>query len=181
MLTNIEKGYPMKYVILLTLLLTSCAPNEVPSKDLIERQGLTYEVNSQTPFSGISVEYYFDTIIKNEFEDRVLLQRTTFTKGIKNGLYESFHPNGAWHEKNVNYKDGKLDGLVEHYYENGQLRAKANLKDGERDGLAEVYYENGQLSWKANYKDGKLDRLVEEYYENGQLKEKANYKDGKRL
>jgi antitoxin component YwqK of YwqJK toxin-antitoxin module len=138
-------------IILSFVVLTSCAPNEVPSKDLIERQGLTYEVNSQTPFSGISVEYYFDTIIKNEFEDRVLLQRTTFTKGIKNGLYESFHPNGAWHEKNVNYKDGKLDGLVEVYYDNGQLEQKGNFKDGEQHGLVEIYHENGQLKEEKNY------------------------------
>ena len=117
-------------IILSLVLLASCAPNEVPSKDLIERQGLTYEVNSQTPFSGVSVEYYLDTILKNEFEDRVLLQRTIFKKGIKNGLYESFHPNGQLESKG-NYKNGNLDGLYEYYYGDGQLESKVCYKNGE--------------------------------------------------
>ena len=32
------------------------------------------------------------------------------------------------------YKDGEWDGLVESYYENGQLKTKATYKDDERDG-----------------------------------------------
>ena len=164
-------------IILSFVILASCAPNEVPSKDLIERQGLTYEVNSQTPFSGVSVEYYLDTILKNEFEDRVLLQRTIFKKGIKNGLYESFHLNGQLKVKE-NFKDGKEDGLSETYDENGQLSQKGNYKDGKRDGLWESYHDNGQLQKKENYKkDGTQDGL-ETYHDNGQLSSKANFKDG---
>ena len=111
------------------LFLVACAPNEVPSKNLVERQGVFYEINSRTPFTGVSVEYYLDTIIKNEFEERVLLQRATFEKGIKSGLYESFHPNGQLKSKG-NYKDGKEDGLREWYDENGRLQSKECYKNG---------------------------------------------------
>ena len=117
------------YIFFGLVLLVSCAPNEVPSKNVVERDGIKYEVNSQTPFTGVSVEYYLDTIIKNEFEDRVLLQRTTFKKGIKNGLYESFHPNGQLESKG-NYKNGNLDGLYEYYYGDGQLESKVCYKNG---------------------------------------------------
>ena len=51
-------------------------------------------------------------------------------------------------------KDGKLDGTVETYYENGQLREKGPFKDGVPDGPTEGYYENGQLWMKGTYKDG---------------------------
>ena len=84
-----------KLTILIAMLMAigGCS-KEVPVNQLVERGGVYYEVNSQTPFTGISVEYYLDTIIKNEFEERVLSKRTTFKNGIKNGLYESFHLNG---------------------------------------------------------------------------------------
>ena len=44
-------------IILSFVVLTSCAANEIPSNGLVERQGLTYEVNSQTPFTGTSVSH----------------------------------------------------------------------------------------------------------------------------
>ena len=47
--------------IIFILIFSSCS-KEVSSDKLVERQGVIYEVNSQTPFSGISVEYYLDTI-----------------------------------------------------------------------------------------------------------------------
>jgi hypothetical protein len=51
-------------------------------------------------------------------------------------------------------KDGKLDGTVETYYENGQLMEKGPFKDRVPDGPTEGYYENGQLWMKGTYKDG---------------------------
>ena len=48
------------------------------------------------------------------------------------------------------------DGLVEEFYDNGQLKKKGNYKNGERDGLHETYYDNGQIGIKENYKNGKL-------------------------
>ena len=79
--------------ILCLVLLVSCS-NEVPSDKLVERGDITYGVNSEKPFTGTSVEYYIDTIIKDEFEERVLWKRTTYKDGMLDGLYESFHPNG---------------------------------------------------------------------------------------
>ena len=42
-------------------------------------------------------------------------------------------------------------------------------KETIKDGLVEEFYDNGQLEWRASYKDGKLDGLWEKFYENGQL------------
>ena len=51
-------------------------------------------------------------------------------------------------------KDGKLDGMVESYYENGQLRERGPFKDGVAEGLSEGYHENGELWVRGRYKDG---------------------------
>ena len=47
-------------VILSFVLLTSCGPKDVPYKNLVTRQGITYEVNSETPFTGSQVWYWSD-------------------------------------------------------------------------------------------------------------------------
>ena len=77
------------------------------------------------------------------------------------------------------YVKGKVDGLHEAWYENGQLLSEFNYKDGKEDGLCRGWYENGQLQIEQNYKDGKKDGLSRGWYENGQLLSESNFKDGK--
>ena len=77
------------------------------------------------------------------------------------------------------YVKGKVDGLHEAWYENGQLLCIMNYKDGKPDGLGREWYEDGQLKYEFNYKDGKKDGLYRVWYENGQMQYERNYKDGK--
>ena len=42
------------------------------------------------------------------------------------------------------------------------------IADESKNGIVETYYENGQLMSKANYEDGKLNGLCETWHENGQ-------------
>ncbi len=60
--------------ILGLVLLVSCS-NEVPSDKLVERNGITYEVNSTTPFTGSSVGYHDNSQLK-ERENQGLNQNT---------------------------------------------------------------------------------------------------------
>ena len=147
-------------IILSLVLLVSCSSKEIPYENLVVRQGVHYEVNSQTPFTGVSVEYH---------ENGQLNNRTSYKDGKKDGLVEDYYENGKLNNR-TSYKDGKKDGLVEDYYENGQLNNRTSYKDGKKDGVDEQYYENGQLRLKGNYKDDKIeDGSFEEYNENGQL------------
>jgi len=144
-------------VLLCVFLLTACAPSEVPSDKLVERNWIKYEINSQTPFTGASIEYY---------ENGQLSEKGYFKDGKPHGLAEVYHENGQLMGK-VNYKDGEQHGLFESYHENGQLEAKVNFKDGEQHGLFESYHENGQLEAKVNNKDGEFHGLAESYDEDG--------------
>ena len=45
-------------------------------------------------------------------------------------------------------------------------------------GLIENYYDNGNMRDRGNYKNGVLDGLYEEYNEDGKLGEIINYKNG---
>ena len=74
--------------------------------------------------------------------------------------------------------DEVKNDVVKTYYDNGELKSRANYKNGERDGQYEIWYSNGQIWTSANYKDGNLDGLCETWYENGQQWVRVNYKDG---
>lgn len=72
-------------------------------------------------------------------------------------------------------------GLYESWYPNGQLREQINYKDGEKDGLYEWWFENGVLGFRGNYKEDELDGICEWWCENGKQMARINYKDGNRL
>jgi len=130
--------------ILFVLIITSCS-KEVPSDQLVERDGVYYEVNSQTPFTGTTF---------SNWDNGQLKYKGKFIDGKHDGLHESFHESGQlWSTKK--FIDGKEDGLHEDYHENGQLWMKSNYKDGNLDGVYENYDEKGQLISKSCLKNGK--------------------------
>ena len=48
------------------------------------------------------------------------------------------------------------DGLYEEFYENGQLRFRLNYIDGKRDGLIEFFDEDGNLISTETWENGEL-------------------------
>ena len=153
-------------VLLCIFLLSACAPSEVPSNTLVERNGIKYEGISQMPFTGVSTEYY---------ENGQLKEKRTYKDGAQNGLGASYYENGQLMEK-ITVKDES--GILVRYRDNGRLWSKVTYKDGKEHGLSESYHENGQLDNKSTYKDGKKNGLSEWYHENGQLANKETYKNG---
>ena len=136
---------------------------DVSMDDLVERDGLYYEVYSDDIFTG-------DVVVGKE-QGKVI-------KGKREGEWLEYYKNGEVKEKS-NFKDGKAEGESINYYDNGKLKAKGNFKDGKMDGEIFSYFENGESELVANFKDGKPEGEFLSYYKNGQLKEKSNYKDGK--
>ena len=133
--------------ILCLLILVSCSPTpEIPSDQLVERNGIKYQVNSQTPFKGVEVNYR---------ENGQLEFRKNYKNGIQDGLYEEYYENGQLKQKG-NFKDGTYDGLQEWFDENGKLRDKGNFKDDKEDGLWESFNEYGNLTKTEEWKDGVL-------------------------
>ena len=64
------------------------------------------------------------------------------------------HSNGQ-KEGEINFKNGKVDGLQVSWHSNRQKRGEGNYKDGEEDGLFIKWHENGQKRSEGNYKNGK--------------------------
>jgi antitoxin component YwqK of YwqJK toxin-antitoxin module len=100
-------------------------------------------------------------------------------KKILEGVHENYLFNGnLWFRGDFKYKNKKLTGYVDFFWENGQLETKRVYKNGLLNGPYERFYENGQLETKRVYKNGLLNGPYERFYENGQLETKRVYKNG---
>ena len=135
------------------LVLLSCSQSEVPevheafgiaADRLVVRNGVTYQANSEIPFTGSSV-----TFRKNG----LLQSRINYKDGKQEGLFEMFYANGRLQSR-FNMKDGKKDGLSEVFWGNGQFKTRTNFKGGRKDGLSERATENGEVVRTENWKDG---------------------------
>ena len=124
-------------------------------------------------------------------------------KNQREGKWLWYFPNGVLKEENV-YENGKLQGPLAMYFEEGTPSYKTSFKDGEINGDKEYYaipghkyavdetnekkkvgmfyyyYPNGQISYEAHYKNGEIDGAVKRYFEDGSLKEELTYKSGKK-
>ena len=72
-----------------------------------------------------------------------------------------------------------LEGSIEEYYENGQLKISVTWSNDKREGPFQEYYENGQLKTTGYYKNNLKDGTFETYSENGDLLEKVNFDKGR--
>ena len=73
----------------------------------------------------------------------------------------------------------KQDGEFETYFEDNldQIRFKYNMKDGKLDGLFEEFYPNGNLKWKTIYKNGKIHGELKQFFKDKSLMTQTNYKE----
>ena len=115
-------------------LLVACGPSNIPAGGLIKEGGedgspsISYEVNSQIPYSGPAEIYYGNQRLK---------QKGNYKDGKKDGFWEFYYINGQLEQKG-NFKDGKPEGPYEFFHDNGQLKETGNYKDGKLEGLYEL-------------------------------------------
>ena len=72
-----------------------------------------------------------------------------------------------------------LNGVIERFYENGQLMEKITIIDNKFDGAFEEYYENGKLKAKGSYIEDRFDEpaevgIIETYDSTGTLLRKLD-------
>jgi antitoxin component YwqK of YwqJK toxin-antitoxin module len=98
--------------------------------------------------------------------------------GKLNGLMVEWYENGK-KKKQTNYKNHKKHGLNTEWYECGQKKVESNEKEGELDGLLTTWYKNGQKEIETKWKDGKRNGSWSSWYENGQKRDESIWKDSK--
>lgn len=89
---------------------------------------------------------------------------------------KQFYDNGNIKLK-AELKDGKKDGKLTSYFENGEIETIQEWKDGLVHGETVYYFKNGNISSVSNYIKGKQEGIYKKYYEDGSLKAKGVFKD----
>lgn len=84
--------------ILFILVLSIGYGKEIDEKELVFRNGLAYEVNSTSEFTGTMTKTY---------KSGQLFSRKNYQNGQLEGIAKSYYPNGQL-QSEVNYINGKL-------------------------------------------------------------------------
>jgi len=93
------------------------------------------------------------------------------------GLIKDVFPSGVT-QSEKNLVNGKPEGRLARWYENGQKSLEANYVNGHQDGLMTQWYENSEKKSEINIVNGKRDGRVTQWYENGQKRIEQNYVNG---
>ena len=118
-------------------LLCSCGTKELPIDQLVERQGIYYEINSEVPYTGR---------VTDTHQNGQISTTGSYKDGKQDGPWEIYHENGQL-ERKGSYKDDEIDGPLETYYPNGNLMMRILYKNGKQDGSMEGYNEDGERIW----------------------------------
>ena len=171
------------------------ANSAVNYSSLVERQGIKYQVNSSTPFSGNYIMY----MDGNPF---CIEEAGSYRNGKLHGPLEGYEGCGVAYSYKTNYRNGLENGKYQQFTE-GYLEMEGNVVDDEVDGewngyeygyktwteyndngnllyyLEYSYHQNGQLATKETFNaEEQLNGISETYHQNGQLASKVNYSDG---
>jgi antitoxin component YwqK of YwqJK toxin-antitoxin module len=201
---NFSRVYSVGIMIIVSVFILFNCTNEVRFDELVERNGLVYERNSDELFSGKS-EWYHDS-----GEKWWVIE---YKNGKAHGNHTSWYENGKKSEQ-AEFNNDALDGDYKTWHENGKKELYVELDDGEFDGGYTSWYENGKKCFQidevtggelksgmesilfvgifdangwnqgkspANLRDAKdiiIDGTYKHWYENGELHWKAEFDDG---
>lgn len=128
-----------------------------------------------------------DGVRKVYQNEEVLVDKTNYKNGQKNGRYWLYHPNGNLKEKGK-YKNDLIVHKKKTYDASGTLLRDENFvihtkEEGKKasvlDGRIRYYYNNGNISFDCYYKKGKKEGVCKEYHKNktNSLKSEISYKN----
>jgi len=141
------------------------------------------------------------------YKNNALSEVTNYSKGFVNGEKISYYGDGKTIKDKATVKNGKADGVVFRYSQDGKVVYEKGMKDGIDDGAERRYDETGKVIAETNYVNGKaegksfelinkgmpdaytitryyknsaLDGDYSEIYEKGTVKTKGKYINGKK-
>jgi antitoxin component YwqK of YwqJK toxin-antitoxin module len=116
-----------------------------------------------------------------EYFDGNIASKKEYINGKVDGIDQSFYDNGQIHFDG-HQKNNEFDGLWKMYYRTGQLKEIGNYENSYKQGVWKWYYPfENQLETIVKYVDGRPDGLAMEYFANGNIWKKMVYRLGKKI
>ncbi|HMB92648.1 MAG TPA: toxin-antitoxin system YwqK family antitoxin [Rhodothermales bacterium] len=181
--------YTLSLCLTFSLVLAAGVQAQVAQADLEQREGLWYDKDSETPYTGLVAE-------PDRMEGRMEAGKRVgewvwyYPSGQREFLMvyddegqrvraEGWHPNGN-KDSERRFKDGQVDGVMRHWDHNGVLRQEHHFKAGQPHGKDTLWDHNGALLYTATYVEGKLDGPAIWWYTDGQKRWETLYAMGER-
>ena len=167
-------------IVTLPLLFVGCGEKVAIDVKNVEEKVLEVKEEVKNKESIVETNSELGGVNTEELEERESIKylkdsETPYT-GKVYGLYE----NGQKLFE-VNYKDGKREGLITAWHDNGLKKTEGNYKDGKFEGLYVWWHDDGQKSGEGNFKNGKKDGVFTDWHDNGQKQLEVKYKHGEEL
>jgi uncharacterized protein len=102
----------------------------------------------------------------------------TYKEGNRTGEWEFFYASGKLEQKGKYDKKGRAQGIWKWFYENGNLMREENYVNGKREGQLTDYDEQGKIILQGNFADNNMEGSW--IYETPDYKEVGNYMNGER-
>ena len=92
--------------------------------------------------------------IKYSEYDESLKSEENYVDGKLNGTSIYYYPGGVISNREVNYKNGLLDGSYKNFSRKGKIISETNYKNNKKDGDVKLYSKRGKLISHLIYKNG---------------------------
>jgi len=114
--------------------------------------------------------------VVSHYPNGMFKSRAPFLSGLRHGQEKKYWRCGTISEI-INCDNGKLV-KYESYYETGIKCEEVNYVDGKAEGVCLKWYENGALFREENYVNGRPNGITTVWYDTGQKIRTILYKDG---
>ena len=85
-----------------------------------------------------------------KYDNGIIQMKGDYRKGKRNGMWQSWYPNGTLWSETV-FKMGVKEGATVTYYEDGMLRYNGFYKNDQRAGKWKLFDETGKLQKEIDY------------------------------
>lgn len=109
---------------------------------------------------------------------KIIQKEVNYKNGILEGEFKYFFPNESV-AMSGNFKNDKLEGTVKSFHTNGKIYGTRFYENGLKVGKHIYIYSNGKTELEHSFVNGIKDSSYIAYYSNGNIQEKFNYKMGK--
>ena len=114
-------------------------------------------------------------------QDIYVLEKKAYNKEdstLVSGIVENYFDTGELKQTKT-YKNGVLDGPRRVFTKNGKLQQEGSYNNGKVEGYRKAWNENGILIAERFYENGVVVGSQKRWYDNGKLKSKIRYENGK--
>jgi antitoxin component YwqK of YwqJK toxin-antitoxin module len=145
------------------------ALRQVPSNELVLRDGRSFCQQETAPFKGAIIERYPDGSLKS---------RSVLSNGLMHGVSEGWYTNGNLQVRE-HFDKGVSHGMRTKWLADGRKMSEATIENGKIIGTFPRWHENGSLAEEIQMKDGNPDGVSIAYHPDGSLKTRATVQNGK--